>query len=107
MGSPAVHLVLGCQHLPSCSFIPQATRRRQSCVAQLVSLWPLLVGMSAAGVKALAVAMWWVGWVFPPYSGTGEERGKLHLGGKNGETGSEPACPQGQHEGDRRCLWDV
>lgn len=41
MGSPAMHLVLGCQHLPSCSFIPQATRRRQSCVAQLVSLWPL------------------------------------------------------------------
>lgn len=40
MASPALHLVLGCQHLPSCSFIPQATRRWQSCVAQLVSLCP-------------------------------------------------------------------
>ncbi|XP_039237461.1 pre T-cell antigen receptor alpha isoform X1 [Pipra filicauda] len=42
VASPAAHLVLGCQCLPSCSFIPQATRRWQSCVlvAQLVSLWP-------------------------------------------------------------------
>lgn len=109
---PALHLVLGCQRAPSCSFIPQATRRQQSCVAQLVSLCgPCLVGISVAREKALAVA--WLGFCgswdgFSPQScGTGEEGRKLHLGGKDGETGSEPACPRGQHEGDTRCLWDV
>lgn len=69
MASPAVHLVLGCQHPPSCSFIPQATRRQQSCVAQLVSLWPLLGGnVSCQGESSgsgFAEAMWWLRWVFP------------------------------------------
>lgn len=72
VASPAVHLVLGCQHPPSCSFIPQATRRQQSCVVQLVSLWPLLGGnVSCQGESpgsGFAEAMWWLRWVFPTVS---------------------------------------
>lgn len=68
MASPAMHLVLGCHCLPSCSFIPQATRRQQSSVAQLVSLWPLPGGnVSCQGESpgsGLAGNMWWLGWVF-------------------------------------------
>lgn len=68
MASSAMHLVLGCHCLPSCSFIPQATRRQQSSVAQLVSLWPLPGGnVSCQGESpgsGLAGNMWWLGWVF-------------------------------------------
>lgn len=68
VASPAVHLVLGCRHPPSCSLIPQATRRRQSCVAQLVSLWALLGGnvrcQGESPGSGLAGAKWRLGRVF-------------------------------------------
>ncbi|KAM6365646.1 pre T-cell antigen receptor alpha isoform 1-T1 [Alca torda] len=43
----------------------------------------------------------------PQHHRAGEKGMKLHLGGEDGEGGSEPGCSQGQRKGDTKCLGDT